>query len=210
MTFMKGIHFVFFYSFESLTSLVLPIFRSNFLGTKFLIYDTQPPYNGAVVPPVGRTSRRFNSTKVSPKLPSVSYNIAQVSYELNVLGTRGPRRMRCIMHSIPASSVEPGGIVPGQPEQIVPRALEDSFRSTASFSQSFRSTTSLSKSIMDSSMDFNSARFSDIAGSSARFSGIGSSARFTVLVVIQSAASNARDTSTAANARESSTAASNV
>jgi len=137
--------------------------RSNFLGTKFLIYDTQPPYNGAVVPPVGRTSRRFNSTKVSPKLPSVSYNIAQVSYELNVLGTRGPRRMRCIMHSIPASSVEPGGIVPGQPEQIVPRALEDSFRSTASFSQSFRSTTSLSKSIMDSSMDFNSARFSDIA-----------------------------------------------
>ncbi|KAL5673260.1 hypothetical protein ACJX0J_017566, partial [Zea mays] len=54
--------------------------RSNFLGTRFLIYDTQPPYNGAVVPPAGRTSRRFNSTKVSPKLPSVSYNIAQVSY----------------------------------------------------------------------------------------------------------------------------------
>jgi hypothetical protein len=127
--------------------------RSNFLGTRFLIYDTQAPYNGAVVPPAGRTSRRFNSTKVSPKLPSVSYNIAQVSYELNVLGTRGPRRMRCIMHSIPASSVEPGGTVPGQPEQIVPRALEDSFRSTASFSQSFRSTASFSKSIMDSSMD---------------------------------------------------------
>ncbi|KAK3162577.1 hypothetical protein QOZ80_1BG0091130 [Eleusine coracana subsp. coracana] len=137
--------------------------RSNFLGTKFIIYDTQPPYNGAVVPPVGKTSRRFNSTKVSPKVPSVSFSIAQVSYELNVLGTRGPRRMRCIMHSIPASSVEPGGIVPGQPEQIVPRALEDSFRSTGSFTQSFRSTTSLSKSIMDSSVDFSSARFSDIA-----------------------------------------------
>ncbi|KAG8054631.1 hypothetical protein GUJ93_ZPchr0001g30284 [Zizania palustris] len=128
--------------------------RSNFLGTKFIIYDTQPPYNGAVVPPVGRTSKRFNSTKVSPKVPSVYYNIAQVSYELNVLGTRGPRRMRCIMHSIPASSVEPGGIVPGQPEQIVPRALEDSFRSITSFS----------KSIMDPSMDFNSARFSEISG----------------------------------------------
>ncbi|KAL6616436.1 hypothetical protein ACP70R_038706 [Stipagrostis hirtigluma subsp. patula] len=146
--------------------------RSNFLGTKFLIYDTQPPYNGAVVPPVGRTSRRFNSTKVSPKLPSVSYNIAQVMYELNVLGTRGPRRMRCIMHSIPASSVEPGGIVPGQPEQIVPRALEDSFRSTGSFSQSFRSTTALSKSIMDRSTDFNSTRSIDF--SSARFSEIAS------------------------------------
>ncbi|TVU19585.1 hypothetical protein EJB05_35741 [Eragrostis curvula] len=141
--------------------------RSNFLGTKFMIYDTQPPYNGAVVPHVGRSSRRFNSKKVSPKVPTGSYNIAQVAYELNVLGTRGPRRMNCVMHSIPASAVEPGGIVPGQPEQIVPRALEESFRSMTSFSKS---------SIMDQSMDFNSsrnfsasrnfssARFSDIAG----------------------------------------------
>jgi len=135
--------------------------RSNFLGTKFIVYDTQPPYNGAVVPSVGRSSRRFNSKKVSPKVPSGSYNIAQVTYELNVLGTRGPRRMNCIMHSIPASSVEPGGIVPGQPDQILPRALEESFRSMTSFSKS---------SIMDRSMDFSSsrdfsiARFSDIAG----------------------------------------------
>ncbi|KAM3410712.1 hypothetical protein ACQJBY_002752 [Aegilops geniculata] len=136
--------------------------RSNFLGTKFIVYDTQPPYNGALVPPVGRSSRRFNSKKVSPKVPSGSYNIAQVSYELNVLGTRGPRRMNCIMHSIPASSVEPGGVVPGQPDQIMPRALEDSFRSMSSFSKS---------SIMDRSMDFSSSRYfsssrflSDIAG----------------------------------------------
>ncbi|KAM0917229.1 hypothetical protein ACQ4PT_009659 [Festuca glaucescens] len=140
--------------------------RSNFLGTKFLIYDTQPPYNGAVIPAVGRSSRRFNSTKVSPKVPPVSYNIAQVTYELNVLGTRGPRRMRCIMHSVPASSVEPGGTVPGQPEKVVPRALGDSFRSITSFSQSFRSsaTFSNSSSIMDQSMDFSSARFSEISG----------------------------------------------
>ncbi|XP_066362270.1 tubby-like F-box protein 8 [Miscanthus floridulus] len=138
--------------------------RSNFLGTKFMISDTQPPYSGAVVPHVGRTSRRFNSKKVSPKVPTGSYNIAQVTYELNVLGTRGPRRMHCVMHSIPASAVEPGGIVPGQPEQILPRALEESFRSTTSFSKS---------SIMDRSMDFSSsrdfssARFSDIAGGMA-------------------------------------------
>uniref|UniRef100_A0A0A9ADF0 Tubby-like F-box protein n=1 Tax=Arundo donax TaxID=35708 RepID=A0A0A9ADF0_ARUDO len=137
--------------------------RSNFLGTKFMIYDTQPPYNGAVVPHAGRTSRRFNSKKVSPKVPTGSYNIAQVTYELNVLGTRGPRRMHCVMHSIPASAVEPGGIVPGQPEQIVPRALEESFRSMTSFSKS---------SVMDRSMDFSSshnfssARFSDIVGGS--------------------------------------------
>ncbi|KAG6526375.1 tubby-like F-box protein 8 [Zingiber officinale] len=127
--------------------------RSNFLGTKFIIYDTQLPYNGAAICPPGRTSRRFYSKKVSPKVPSGSYNIAQVSYELNVLGTRGPRRMHCVMHSIPASALEPGGTVPGQPDNLVSRSLEESFRSI-----------SFSKSMMDHSMDFSSARFSDIIG----------------------------------------------
>uniref|UniRef100_A0A1D1Y855 Tubby-like F-box protein n=1 Tax=Anthurium amnicola TaxID=1678845 RepID=A0A1D1Y855_9ARAE len=128
--------------------------RSNFLGTKFIIYDTQPPYNCASLPPVGRTSRRFNSTKVSPKVPSGSYNIAQVTYELNVLGTRGPRRMHCTMYSIPVSALDAGGSVPGQPQNLMPRNLEDSFGSM-SFSKS---------SIMDRSMDFSSTRFSDITG----------------------------------------------
>ncbi|KAK7246810.1 hypothetical protein RIF29_41680 [Crotalaria pallida] len=128
--------------------------RSNFLGTKFIIYDTQPPYSSAhICPPgTGRTSRRFYSKKVSPKVPSGSYNIAQVTYELNVLGTRGPRKMHCIMHSIPASSLDAGGTVPGQPE-LLPRSLEDSFRSI-SFSKS-----------LDHSIEFSSARFSEIGGS---------------------------------------------
>ncbi|KAL6211284.1 hypothetical protein ACLB2K_016511 [Fragaria x ananassa] len=129
--------------------------RSNFLGTKFIIYDTQPPYNNAQLSPPGR-SRRFNSKKVSPKVPTGSYNIAQVTYELNVLGTRGPRRMHCSMHSIPASSLEPGGSVPGQPE-LLQHSLEDSFRSI-----------SYSKSI-DTSTEFSSARFSDIVGGSSCF-----------------------------------------
>ncbi|WOK96461.1 hypothetical protein Cni_G05168 [Canna indica] len=127
--------------------------RSNFVGTKFRIYDTQPPYNGAALCPPGRTSRRFYSKKVSPRVPSGSYSIAQVTYELNVLGTRGPRRMHCIMYSIPASSLEPGGTVPGQPDNLVTRSLEDSFRSMSSLS-----------SIMDRSLDFSSSRFSDING----------------------------------------------
>ncbi|KAI3445680.1 hypothetical protein Pfo_002345 [Paulownia fortunei] len=124
--------------------------RSNFLGTKFIIYDTQPPLSCSHIPPPGRTSRRFYSKKVSPKVPTGSYNIAQITYELNVLGTRGPRRMHCIMQSIPASSIEPGGVVPGQPE-LLPRSLEDSFRSI-SFSKS-----------LDHSTEFSSSRFSDIA-----------------------------------------------
>ncbi|KAL7591303.1 tubby-like F-box protein 8 [Lactuca sativa] len=127
--------------------------RSNFLGTKFLIYDTQPPHSGANIPAPGRSSRRFYSKKVSPKMPSGSYNIAHITYELNVLGTRGPRRMHCVMHSIPASSLEPGGSVPGQPDHLLPpRSLEDSFRSM-SFSKS-----------LDHSAEFSSSRFSEIMG----------------------------------------------
>ncbi|KAL3504482.1 hypothetical protein ACH5RR_034323 [Cinchona calisaya] len=126
--------------------------RSNFLGTKFIIYDTQPPYNSAQVAPPGRTSRRFYSKKVSPKVPAGNYNIAQILYELNVLGTRGPRRMNCTMHSIPMSALEPGSTVPGQPE-LLPRSVEDSFRSIASFSKA-----------IDNSTEFSSSRFSDIIG----------------------------------------------
>ncbi|CAI9786222.1 unnamed protein product [Fraxinus pennsylvanica] len=125
--------------------------RSNFLGTKFIMYDTQPPHACSHVPPPGKTSRRFNSKKVSPKVPTGSYNIAQITYELNVLGTRGPRKMNCIMHSIPAAALDPGGVVPGQPE-LMPSSLEDSFRSI-SFSKS-----------LDHSTEFSSSRFNDIAG----------------------------------------------
>ncbi|GAA0184618.1 scaffold/adaptor protein [Lithospermum erythrorhizon] len=125
--------------------------RSNFLGTKFIIYDTQSPCTSTLVSPPACTSRRFTSKRISPKLPVGCFNIAQVTYELNVLGTRGPRRMHCVMHSIPASSLEPGGTVPGQPE-LLPRSLEDSFRSV-----------SFSKRI-DNSTEFSSARFSDIIG----------------------------------------------
>lgn len=51
------------------------------------------------------------------------------------------------MHSIPASSLDAGGSVPGQPE-LLPRSLEDSFRSI-SFSNS-----------LDHSVEFSSSRFS--------------------------------------------------
>ncbi|KAL5857202.1 hypothetical protein ACOSQ3_004660 [Xanthoceras sorbifolium] len=53
------------------------------------------------------------------------------------------------MHSIPASSLDAGGTVPGQPK-LIPRSLEDSFRSI-----------SFSKSLYHS-VEFSSARFSEI------------------------------------------------
>lgn len=89
--------------------------RSNFLGTKFTIYDAQPPSNGAKVTKC-RSTRLVNMKQVSPRVPAGNYPVAHISYELNVLGSRGPRRMQCIMDAIPARAVEPGGIAPTQTE----------------------------------------------------------------------------------------------
>ncbi|GMN38125.1 hypothetical protein TIFTF001_007376 [Ficus carica] len=89
--------------------------RSNFLGTKFTIYDAQPPNNGAKVTKC-RSTRLVNMKQVSPRVPAGNYPIAHISYELNVLGSRGPRRMQCIMDAIPARAVEPGGVAPTQTE----------------------------------------------------------------------------------------------
>ncbi|GLJ54745.1 hypothetical protein SUGI_1175970 [Cryptomeria japonica] len=120
--------------------------RSNFLGTKFAIHDSQPPFSGAVSP--RQTRRRFYSKKVSPRVPLGNYNIADIAYELNVLGTRGPRRMQCLMHSIPASAIEAGGSVPTPSD--FPRSLEDSF-SSLSFSKT-----------AEQSLDFSSTSLSEI------------------------------------------------
>jgi len=125
--------------------------RSNFLGTKFIVYDTQPPYNAGSLASCQHASRRISSRRVSPKVPTGSYPVAQVNYELNVLGTRGPRRMQCTMHSIPASALEPEGVVPGQPKQLLPGPFEESFRSTNGSSRF-------------SITDFSSSRFSEVSG----------------------------------------------
>ncbi|KAL4199195.1 hypothetical protein AMTRI_Chr03g49970 [Amborella trichopoda] len=98
--------------------------RSNFLGTKFTIYDSQPPHSSAVLSN-RRSSRRIHSKQVSPRVPAGSYNIATIAYELNVLGTRGPRRMQCTMNSIPFSAVQEGGTAPTPIE--FPNALDEPF-----------------------------------------------------------------------------------
>lgn len=132
------------------------------MGTKFAIYDSQPPYRGAVAFS-GRSSRRFYSRKVSPKLPSGSYGIAHIAYELNMLGTRGPRRMRCTMHSIPASSIEPNGFVPTHSD-VPMESLEDSF-SHLSFHQSGLLESSITEDLksIGSSRFYSSTRFTEVA-----------------------------------------------
>ncbi|RWV98752.1 hypothetical protein BHE74_00010187 [Ensete ventricosum] len=92
---------------------------SNFLGTKFTVYDSQPPCDAAMSSS-NRSNRRIHSKQVSPRLPAVNYSIASVSYELNVLRTRGPRRIQCTMRSIPVSSIQEGGSVPTPTSSLHP------------------------------------------------------------------------------------------
>lgn len=95
--------------------------RSNFLGTKFTVYDSQPPCDAPVIQQNNRTSRRFHSKQVSPRVPACNYGVGSISYELNVLRTRGPRRLHCVMHSIPISSIQDGGTA------FTPMSLPHSF-----------------------------------------------------------------------------------
>uniref|UniRef100_A0A1J3GV53 Tubby-like F-box protein n=1 Tax=Noccaea caerulescens TaxID=107243 RepID=A0A1J3GV53_NOCCA len=140
------------YNISRSSSTYMGKMRSNFLRSKFVIYDTAPPaYNSCQISSQPNRSRRFNSKKVSPKVPSGSCSIAQVTYKLNVLGTRGPRKMHCVMHSIPALALKPNGTVPGPP-QLLLRSLDESFCSIGS------------SMTIDHTGDFSSARFSDIVG----------------------------------------------
>ncbi|XP_023640837.1 tubby-like F-box protein 3 isoform X2 [Capsella rubella] len=104
--------------------------RSNFLGTKFTVYDAQPTNPGAQVTRT-RSSRLLSLKQVSPRIPSGNFPVAHISYELNVLGSRGPRRMQCVMDAIPASAVEPGGTAPTQTELV--HSNLDSFPSFSFF-----------------------------------------------------------------------------
>ncbi|CAI9118715.1 OLC1v1020319C3 [Oldenlandia corymbosa var. corymbosa] len=87
--------------------------RSNFLGTKFVVYDALPP-NGVTTMSKCRSTRLVGSKQSFPRVLAGNYPVAHISYELNVLGARGPRRMHCVMDPIPATSVKPGGIAPIQ------------------------------------------------------------------------------------------------
>ncbi|CAH2036562.1 unnamed protein product, partial [Thlaspi arvense] len=48
--------------------------RSDFLGTNFTVYDSQPPHNGAK-PSNGKASRRFASKQISPQVPAGNFEV---------------------------------------------------------------------------------------------------------------------------------------
>ncbi|CAI9784264.1 unnamed protein product [Fraxinus pennsylvanica] len=68
--------------------------RSDFLGTNFSIYDSQPPHGGAK-PSSSRSVRRVASKQISPQVPAANFEVGQVCYKFNLLKSRGPRRMVC-------------------------------------------------------------------------------------------------------------------
>lgn len=77
---------------------------SDFLGTKFTIYDSQPPHNGAKQSS-SKAGRRFTSKQISPQVPAGNFEIGEVSYKFNLLKSRGPRRMVASLRC-PSSSNE--------------------------------------------------------------------------------------------------------
>ncbi|XP_047334623.1 tubby-like F-box protein 3 [Impatiens glandulifera] len=107
--------------------------RSNFLGTKFTIYDALPPNNEVKVAK-SLSTRLLGIKRVSPTAPVGNYSIGCISYGLNALGSRGPRSMQCTMDSIPASSIEPRGVAPIQTE--FPRTNFESYPSPLPFFRS--------------------------------------------------------------------------
>ncbi|KAL7143439.1 hypothetical protein ABFS83_08G190700 [Erythranthe nasuta] len=69
--------------------------RSDFLGTNFTIYDSQPPHSGAKPSSRSKSGRRVGSKQISPQIPSSNFEVGHVSYKFNLLKSRGPRRMLC-------------------------------------------------------------------------------------------------------------------
>ncbi|XP_076911763.1 tubby-like F-box protein 7 [Bidens hawaiensis] len=79
---------------------------SDFLGTKFTIYDSQPPHDGAKHSS-SRRGRRFTSKQISPQVPAGNFEIGEVSYKFNLLKSRGPRRMiSSLRYPVPDESQE--------------------------------------------------------------------------------------------------------
>lgn len=113
------------------SSIYIGKLRSNFLGTKFTVFDAQPP-NGATTK--CRSLRPGSLKRVSPRgVPAGNYPVSNISYGLNVLGSRGPRRMQCVMNAIPASAMNSGGgeVAPTQTEFLLSHV--DSFSSLPFF-----------------------------------------------------------------------------
>ncbi|CAN0919327.1 Tubby-like F-box protein 2 [Linum grandiflorum] len=90
--------------------------RSNFMGTKFTISDRLSSHEVATQSASG-ASRRVHSRQ--SKTCALNYNIGTINYELNVLRTRGPRRMHCIIKGRRAAS-DVSSTSPSESPMVIP------------------------------------------------------------------------------------------
>ena len=85
----------------------------------------------------------INNTELATIMVSYYTIFSMWKWDFNILETRGPRRMHCVMDAIPNSAVEPGGVAPTQTEFLL--GSVDSFpsfpffRSKSIRTDSFRS-----------------------------------------------------------------------
>ncbi|XP_076899650.1 tubby-like F-box protein 6 [Bidens hawaiensis] len=97
--------------FSRASNTYVGILSSNFLGTKFVIYDDQLHYDL-----INESNPKFRIKKVScGVLPLVKSKVVSISYELNFLRTKGPRRMHCTMNTIPSSAMQKDRSAPTPP-----------------------------------------------------------------------------------------------
>ncbi|KAL4271756.1 hypothetical protein GQ457_13G026590 [Hibiscus cannabinus] len=82
--------------------------RSNYLRNRFTILDGRCSLTGSKTVR-NHSSMQPNLRQASSGVTFVNCPVAHISYELEVFGLRGPRRMQCIMETIPATSVAPEG-----------------------------------------------------------------------------------------------------
>lgn len=76
---------IFGVGFSNIISILLN--RSNYVGTKFVIYDGLPPHAGAKMMK-SRSFRLGGPKQVFPGVSAGNYPVAHISYKLNVLGSR--------------------------------------------------------------------------------------------------------------------------
>ncbi|PPD82178.1 hypothetical protein GOBAR_DD20897 [Gossypium barbadense] len=80
---------------------------SSYVGKlRYTILAGQSAHTGSKMAK-NHSPRLPNLKHASSKIHLVNYSMAHISYELEVLGSRGPRRMQCIMGTIPTASILP-------------------------------------------------------------------------------------------------------
>ncbi|GMI64112.1 tubby like protein 3 [Hibiscus trionum] len=83
--------------------------RSNYLRNRFTIFDGQSSNCSGSKVARKHSTRLPNFKQASSGVTFINCPVAHISYELEVFGIRGPRKIKCIMETIPATSVAPEG-----------------------------------------------------------------------------------------------------